>query len=1289
MEAVSLHEAREIQDALLNAKRVLWRDGTVRLAVEFKNRDDGDTGGGAPIGRHLVLRDTISASRGEVKYVVAAKADFVTRVSDGRLFYVREVSIDDDGEPLFSVEEPKPWRLPRPPPDQWTPANAEQRRPITLRSDEIELAAEYSTFNQIKHLVVVPLTKDTGLSYCQSLGATPLYCVSAAMGRGRGGDGRGGGRGGGRGRGGRGGGRGREGGRGGGGVYVVASRRATHFFSWSFAQQVRHWIEAYSAFVTDNGLNPNTVYTWISPLSEDQNWTTPPPKEEWAAIFKRRICDIGHVVLLFSPWKNAAPLGRMWCLFELFIAIQQRITITVQLPPQEEAAFTRALLGSEVSVSMLIKGISTREADASDPKAEAMIRAHIEAHGGYEAVDAVIRTELERALVRESYSSAISAASRSELRAIVLTEGQDSLVSKLFFDAGKAKRGRWRLNVPASSGKSYIAVHLVGRWATASDGGPSLYVCHHVRMQQHVIKQVRLEFMKELGISKDAVVVEDCAGVEEATWVRSGDDQASVLVATIDGVVDLGFTIRCCTSPKGRKAWRGSFAKGGAVVDEAHVVFGHEKRDDVAGQHRLPAKDVRSCVEWLICGGGRLVVLGDENQLNVPHDAKAVINDPLSCLLWPISRIPNCEERALAAAWPVSLPVYPKKCETLSVVGDVATMLQVNLRNPHTVRDASAMLYNEFARDGEYCVSEGGGARSSLRRADPILALLFLLLLLLPPLIGVLQSCHAKSAEGRELQAITIEMSGKTSAPEEQWFSPLPTDGGSAAGGMGQGGALERLKQFQTGGAVPFASAEDYAIGVAEALLALYRELSDDTDSGLLNRVMVAVLTPHSHVLWGGREPRLHQPGFRRESKLDFAARLAAWDPTANASFRSRLRSATVAKLRDDDDEAAGVLASAVAHGAPWLVWDCVENFVGLDIPLVVMAGFDPTGMRNKSWQFSKDLRSSMVEKRDPLAYMAMTRATHGTVVVEPHAGRFCRHYRIDESTGCGVLAGIDAEEGVADGPHQFLESCEEMFVVVGTDGQRRLCSSVVDLRGNFNSDRSKRKALAKFPMEIVDPLRAGSLLRLLLDNNQIAALPEEIGLLTRLEVLSIGANKLKNLPYTIGLLMNMKILNIKLNKIKKLPDAIASLTGLKEVYLSGNPFSHPQSAVVESWVAALRTNGAHVETRVQDSITRSIGLGNLGVSKDTGPLTLSRAEKCGNDIAKCKACLTGSCVAAFCVALLCIFCFIPFLLCLPCICVSCYERCIRCLRPRPPERTVQGSVFRTEGNPNSLDFTV
>ena len=502
-------------------------------------------------------------------------------------------------------------------------------------------------------------------------------------------------------------------------------------------------------------------------------------------------------------------------------------------------------------------------------------------------------------------------------------------------------------------------------------------------------------------------------------------------------------------------------------------------------------------------------MLGDANQLNEnPYDAEAGIGTEDEDEPYYV------EERARAAAWPVSPPVYPAECAEIGA--EVATLLQTNLRNPHTVRDSAVLMYNEFARD------------------------------------GTLQPLHRDSAEGRPLETVEVEMGGS---------------------GLGKDLFGDTVK-------VPFATAEDYAPGVAAALLALYDELCSDAESAALDRPMVAVLTPHDHAKWGGVKPEKKN---YEESDADFAARLASWT-TANSTFRARLRTATVIALRaaaaggewgikmpeqreavrnEEYDilieaaesdaafalrleawqttkstfEAAAlisgeIVATAVADddASPWLVWTPVENFVGLDVPLVVMAGFDPMAERNKPKNLNYESTS---EKRDPLAYMAMTRATHGTVVVEPHAARFARHYRIRAVEG-GGFAAEDADGAMG-----------EMSVVVDGDGRTRLCPSKVDFQG---------QGLTEFPGGLCDPLRAGTLRELDLGENQLTALPESIGALVGLEKLDLCGNQLTALP-----------------------ESIVALTALKTLHLRGNPLTKPQSPAVEAWLAALQRGGCTV----------------------------------------------------------------------------------------------------------------
>ena len=111
---------------------------------------------------------------------------------------------------------------------------------------------------------------------------------------------------------------------------------------------------------------------------------------------------------------------------------------------------------------------STKAAVARNPDVDWMVRMFVERGGGYAGVDATIRAALRSAMVIPAHGGALVAAGKATLRAIVLTQAQGALVHRIFYDdaSGRWRRGRWHIEAGASSGKSFIAVHLAAHWAT-------------------------------------------------------------------------------------------------------------------------------------------------------------------------------------------------------------------------------------------------------------------------------------------------------------------------------------------------------------------------------------------------------------------------------------------------------------------------------------------------------------------------------------------------------------------------------------------------------------------------------------------------------------------------------------------------------------------------------------------------------------------------------------------------------------------------------------------------------
>lgn len=73
------------------------------------------------------------------------------------------------------------------------------------------------------------------------------------------------------------------------------------------------------------------------------------------------------------------------------------------------------------------------------------------------------------------------------------------------------------------------------------------------------------------------------------------------------------------------------------------------------------------------------------------------------------------------------------------------------------------------------------------------------------------------------------------------------------------------------------------------------------------------------------------------------------------------------------------------------------------------------------------------------------------------------------------------------------------------------------------------------------------------LGNNNLTAIPEEIGDLINLQILNLDNNKLTKVPKAIGKLRNLQILNLGNNKITELPKEIGNLKNLQTLGLYRN----------------------------------------------------------------------------------------------------------------------------------------
>jgi hypothetical protein len=111
----------------------------------------------------------------------------------------------------------------------------------------------------------------------------------------------------------------------------------------------------------------------------------------------------GNLLLCCGPgscdnaegWESPAVLTRIWCLFEVFVALKEDIEITIQFGRSDERAFRIALeKGGPARIQTALSAIRVAEENSSVESDKHLILAEIEATTGIGEFDALVRAGL-------------------------------------------------------------------------------------------------------------------------------------------------------------------------------------------------------------------------------------------------------------------------------------------------------------------------------------------------------------------------------------------------------------------------------------------------------------------------------------------------------------------------------------------------------------------------------------------------------------------------------------------------------------------------------------------------------------------------------------------------------------------------------------------------------------------------------------------------------------------------------------------------------------------------------
>ena len=254
----------------------------------------------------------------------------------------------------------KAWQKERDAPEFVWPSLSARAVRLELRASAFERYTEYLTTDDLCKLVVLPRTVATdgaaSRSFCELLAAR--WHASS-------------------------------------GVRGEPVARATHFVShaWKYdarrvAATLREWSDRESDADLDRGAGEAQPHRfWFDSFVLDQHAAAAGKFTSafWFHGFSNAIETMGHTLVILMPWRNAIPLPRAWCVYEIAETARAKAQTTFLLPPRERSGMLDSLSAADrihqfAQLNEILAAVELESAEGgADDRAQIMALA--EAHG--------------------------------------------------------------------------------------------------------------------------------------------------------------------------------------------------------------------------------------------------------------------------------------------------------------------------------------------------------------------------------------------------------------------------------------------------------------------------------------------------------------------------------------------------------------------------------------------------------------------------------------------------------------------------------------------------------------------------------------------------------------------------------------------------------------------------------------------------------------------------------------------------------------------------------------------
>jgi hypothetical protein len=178
----------------------------------------------------------------------------------------------------------------------------------------------------------------------------------------------------------------------------------TAFISYAWSYSFRMLIDIVERFEEEHPApRSGGHYYFLDQLSlnqhvfVDENANQNELQQEILAVLESNMQSSAHVLMCLHPWNHPVPLRRMWCLFELFVAVRSNVKLTMCFGREDADALYTAISNGHFSAEDAVGEIDAANAGATVPDDKEMIMALIEEQVGLERFNAEMREYLLKA----------------------------------------------------------------------------------------------------------------------------------------------------------------------------------------------------------------------------------------------------------------------------------------------------------------------------------------------------------------------------------------------------------------------------------------------------------------------------------------------------------------------------------------------------------------------------------------------------------------------------------------------------------------------------------------------------------------------------------------------------------------------------------------------------------------------------------------------------------------------------------------------------------------------------